>query len=312
MVYNRGNRRNFDEWDYRYGCTGWNYRNLMKYFLRMENQADPDYYTPYHNRTGPITVTSNWIQLSLELPIFKDFLNTAQMAGYPIVDVNGNQQEQLWFDINRLFVFSRTKSEWRGTVRAHDQGRRQANLFQYILEASRESYQLAHRHSGSRDQNFVQRNHRYRSCLLPEWTELYSECQQRSDRLGRDHSISSIITLVWCGTKRSTEQFEHSSGGGSTCRREPSRPHQHDSVLWYARAGKIIRACWFDSAKHVRLLRQCQGTVDHVPQHCRVHIHKQQQRFRVARYYDGNGAKQQLLEKLDILGFNLSRSGSME
>lgn len=89
MVYNRGNRRNFDEWDFNFGCRGWNYNNILPYFLRSENQTDPTYHNGYHNVSGPITVSSNWDSLESELPIFKDYIQTAQMAGYSIVDPNG-------------------------------------------------------------------------------------------------------------------------------------------------------------------------------------------------------------------------------
>ena len=92
MVYNRGNRRHFDQWDYEYGCSGWNFNNILPYFLRSENQTDPNYLVDitYHNTSGPITVSSNWDQLETQLPIFKDYIRTAQMAGYNIIDLNGN------------------------------------------------------------------------------------------------------------------------------------------------------------------------------------------------------------------------------
>ena len=91
MVYNRGNRNHFDEWDYTYGCAGWNYDNILQYFLRSENNTDPSYLRKnprYHNNSGPLTVSSDWNHLSV-LPVFGDFLETAAMAGYPTIDVNG-------------------------------------------------------------------------------------------------------------------------------------------------------------------------------------------------------------------------------
>lgn len=92
MVYNRGNRRHFDAWDYNYGCRGWNWNAVRPYFLRSEDQQDPTYFTPDHNTTGPVAVSSNWQQLSSELPSFKDFIDSAQMAGLPVVDPNGPSQ----------------------------------------------------------------------------------------------------------------------------------------------------------------------------------------------------------------------------
>ncbi|XP_054169354.1 L-sorbose 1-dehydrogenase-like [Oppia nitens] len=95
MVYNRGNRNHFDEWHSRYGCLGWNYDNILQYFLRAENNTDTNYLTKnakYHSNTGPLTVSSDWSHINV-LPIFQAFLDTAVMAGYPTIDVNGPTQE---------------------------------------------------------------------------------------------------------------------------------------------------------------------------------------------------------------------------
>ncbi|XP_027196321.2 putative GMC-type oxidoreductase Mb1310 [Dermatophagoides pteronyssinus] len=86
MVYNRGNSRHFDEWDYRFGCRGWNYNNIRPYFLRMENQTDMNYRLN-HNVSGPITVSSDWSQSNM-LPAHMAYLRTAQEAGYPLIDIN--------------------------------------------------------------------------------------------------------------------------------------------------------------------------------------------------------------------------------
>lgn len=91
MVYNRGNRNHFDEWEYRYGCVGWRYDNILQYFLRAENNTDSKYLREngrYHNNSGPLTVSSDWNHLNV-LPIFTDWIETAAMAGYPTIDVNG-------------------------------------------------------------------------------------------------------------------------------------------------------------------------------------------------------------------------------
>lgn len=91
MVYNRGNRHHFDEWANKYNCSGWNYDNLLQYFLRSENQIDVKYLREnrgLHNTSGPITVSSDWNHLDV-LPIFSDFLQTANMSGYPTIDING-------------------------------------------------------------------------------------------------------------------------------------------------------------------------------------------------------------------------------
>jgi choline dehydrogenase len=99
MVYNRGNRRHFDEWDYHYGCRGWNYNNILQYFLRSEGNTDTNYLRQnprYHNNSGPLTVSSDWPHLNV-LPIFKTFLETTALAGFPVIDINGMQKNYLQF-----------------------------------------------------------------------------------------------------------------------------------------------------------------------------------------------------------------------
>lgn len=86
MVYNRGNRRHYDEWHYRYGCYGWKYDNILQYFLRSENQTDANY-AVNHNFSGPISVSSDWRQAN-QIPVFLDYIQTAQQAGYRLIDVN--------------------------------------------------------------------------------------------------------------------------------------------------------------------------------------------------------------------------------
>ena len=101
MVYNRGNRNHFDEWHSRYGCLHWNYNNILQYFLRSENNTDDNYLrinSRYHNNSGPLTVSSDWNHLNV-LPIFKTFLETAVIAGYPTTDVNGLNE------ILKLFLY---------------------------------------------------------------------------------------------------------------------------------------------------------------------------------------------------------------
>ncbi|CAG2107321.1 unnamed protein product [Medioppia subpectinata] len=41
MYYNRGNRRDFDEWANTYGAVGWSYRDVLPVFREWENNTDP-------------------------------------------------------------------------------------------------------------------------------------------------------------------------------------------------------------------------------------------------------------------------------
>ncbi|KAF8781566.1 Glucose dehydrogenase like protein [Argiope bruennichi] len=43
MLYVRGNRKNYDNWAAQ-GATGWSYRDVFPYFIKMEDNRDPGYY----------------------------------------------------------------------------------------------------------------------------------------------------------------------------------------------------------------------------------------------------------------------------
>lgn len=56
-VYLRGNRRDFDQWAEQ-GCTGWDYKSVMKYYLKAEDyQGTSDFDSCYHRQGGPLTVS---------------------------------------------------------------------------------------------------------------------------------------------------------------------------------------------------------------------------------------------------------------
>jgi len=61
MAYVRGNRRGYDAWTTRYGARGWTYDEVLPYFIRSENNTDPEIvrkYHGYHGTNGPLTVSS--------------------------------------------------------------------------------------------------------------------------------------------------------------------------------------------------------------------------------------------------------------
>jgi len=91
MVYSRGNRRDFDRWANVYGATGWTYEEVLPYFLRTENNTDPNvvYANPgYHSTRGRMAVSTP----TNPDPILLKFMDMVVSNGFPIVDQNGPSQ----------------------------------------------------------------------------------------------------------------------------------------------------------------------------------------------------------------------------
>ncbi|CAG2112228.1 unnamed protein product [Medioppia subpectinata] len=89
LIYNRGNRRDFDIWSQEFGAHGWSYDEVMPYFLRWENQTDPHLANNgFHSTTGPIQVTS-WAKPN---PIILLHQKAVNELGFKNVDINGGEQ----------------------------------------------------------------------------------------------------------------------------------------------------------------------------------------------------------------------------
>ncbi|XP_043522749.1 glucose dehydrogenase [FAD, quinone]-like isoform X1 [Frieseomelitta varia] len=90
MLYVRANPRDYDGW-VEEGNRGWSYEEVLPYFLKSENNMDPEIVEDnplYHNTYGYQSVQ--------EFPYTDDnveiILNAWQELGYKLVDVNGNNQ----------------------------------------------------------------------------------------------------------------------------------------------------------------------------------------------------------------------------
>ncbi|XP_054154996.1 glucose dehydrogenase [FAD, quinone]-like [Oppia nitens] len=89
LIYNRGNRRCFDDWANIYGAQGWNYTEVLPFFKRWENQTDPMLSnSSYHSTTGPIQVSS-W---SEPPEIMAKHQRAANEFGFKSIDINGAEQ----------------------------------------------------------------------------------------------------------------------------------------------------------------------------------------------------------------------------
>ncbi|CAG2107908.1 unnamed protein product, partial [Medioppia subpectinata] len=89
MIYNRGNRHDFDKWANESGAHGWSYDEVLPYFLKWENQTDPQLAkNGYHSTTGPMQVTS-WAKPARIILAHQQALKE---LGIKTVDINGADQ----------------------------------------------------------------------------------------------------------------------------------------------------------------------------------------------------------------------------
>lgn len=88
MLYVRGNRHDYDHWE-NLGNPGWNYENVLKYFMKSEDNRNPYLAkTPYHGTGGLLTVQeSPW-----RTPLVVAFVQAGKELGYPNRDINGADQ----------------------------------------------------------------------------------------------------------------------------------------------------------------------------------------------------------------------------
>ncbi|XP_075157435.1 glucose dehydrogenase [FAD, quinone]-like [Haematobia irritans] len=88
MIYNRGNRRDFDRWA-EFGNEGWSYDEVLPYFLKSENANLKGLEgSPYHNHSGPLSVED----VAFRTSAVKAYVQAAQEAGHARTDYNGESQ----------------------------------------------------------------------------------------------------------------------------------------------------------------------------------------------------------------------------
>ncbi|KAJ9583045.1 hypothetical protein L9F63_022610 [Diploptera punctata] len=93
MVYTRGDRKDYDLWE-ALGNPGWGYDNVLKYFIKSEDQQNPYLArTPYHGTGGPLTVT----EAPYRTPLAHAYLEAALSMGYNLRDTNGEEHSGFQF-----------------------------------------------------------------------------------------------------------------------------------------------------------------------------------------------------------------------
>ncbi|KAF3430486.1 hypothetical protein E2986_07082 [Frieseomelitta varia] len=90
MIYVRGNAKDYDGWADA-GNRGWSYEEVLPYFLKSENNRDPQIVEDnplYHNQHGYQSVQRfSYVDINAEI-----LLNAWQELGYKVVDVNAKNQ----------------------------------------------------------------------------------------------------------------------------------------------------------------------------------------------------------------------------
>lgn len=88
MVYVRGNRRDYDNWE-RQGNIGWSFKDVLPYFTKSEDNRNPYLAnSPYHGHGGYLTVQ----EAPWRTPLSLAFIKAGQELGYEFRDINGAEQ----------------------------------------------------------------------------------------------------------------------------------------------------------------------------------------------------------------------------
>lgn len=91
MLYSRGNPRDYDEWQTKYGADGWSWEDVFPYFVKSEGKIlDKRYDIDYHGTRGPLTVSTPKNPLPTDILYF-DAIKEAQLT---VGDYNGKHQER--------------------------------------------------------------------------------------------------------------------------------------------------------------------------------------------------------------------------
>ncbi len=80
MIYIRGDRSDYDQWERELGCTGWSWNDVFPYFLKSENwQGEPN---QTHGRNGPLGVS----EAPMQHPFTDTFMQACEEFGLRRID----------------------------------------------------------------------------------------------------------------------------------------------------------------------------------------------------------------------------------
>ncbi|CAM6031395.1 unnamed protein product, partial [Sphagnum compactum] len=87
-VYLRGNPKDFDYWE-QSGAKGWSWKDVYEFFLKSENNTDPDIANNgYHSTSGPLVVSTPPVYH----PLTEKWVMASESLGIPRSDLNGERR----------------------------------------------------------------------------------------------------------------------------------------------------------------------------------------------------------------------------
>lgn len=92
MIYLRGHAQDYDDWAETYGCEGWEYKNLLPYFIKSENNESLS--GPDHGNSGHFVISDT----RMKHPLTRAFIKAGQELGLPyVVDFNDEAKSAIGF-----------------------------------------------------------------------------------------------------------------------------------------------------------------------------------------------------------------------
>jgi len=91
MVHIRGHKKDYDRWEEEMGAKGWNYNDVLPFFLKSEDMKDPELAkSPFHGTGGPVKVT-----VPHTMPLTDVLMQAGRELGLKVSDPNGETMEGL-------------------------------------------------------------------------------------------------------------------------------------------------------------------------------------------------------------------------
>ncbi|CAH1394550.1 unnamed protein product [Nezara viridula] len=91
MIYNRGNREDYDEWE-RLGNHGWGYEQVLPYFKKAENMTEECLLgSNTHSSSGPLNVQYP----RYVTPLRRDYVRAGEEIGWRFTDYNAGEQRNV-------------------------------------------------------------------------------------------------------------------------------------------------------------------------------------------------------------------------